>query len=181
MVRKLGLKQAMTAAVALVGACVAAMPANAATSVWKFTGTCLDCTTPGAKSPATGTLTLQDYTAGEALTTANYVSFTYSSLLYPTLDFGAATGFSGSLVNGASDVTLFSLDGLNLNAFATASNGSFSLVRTFLGDIGENGTWQEVVPSGAVPEAATWGMMLVGFGAMGATLRRRRSVTLQNA
>lgn len=28
--------------------------------------------------------------------------------------------------------------------------------------------------SGGVPEPATWGMMLVGFGAVGATLRRRR-------
>jgi hypothetical protein len=32
--------------------------------------------------------------------------------------------------------------------------------------------------SGAVPEPATWGMMLVGFGAMGATMRRRRAITL---
>ena len=29
----------------------------------------------------------------------------------------------------------------------------------------------------AVPEPATWGMMIVGFGAMGATLRRRRTAT----
>lgn len=29
--------------------------------------------------------------------------------------------------------------------------------------------------NGAVPEPATWGMMLVGFGAAGAALRRRRS------
>lgn len=29
-------------------------------------------------------------------------------------------------------------------------------------------------PSGAVPEPATWGMMLLGFGLMGAALRRRR-------
>jgi PEP-CTERM motif len=30
--------------------------------------------------------------------------------------------------------------------------------------------------TGAVPEPATWGMMLVGFGAVGATMRRRRQV-----
>lgn len=32
------------------------------------------------------------------------------------------------------------------------------------------------IPSG-VPEAATWGMMLIGFGAVGAALRRRTSVS----
>ena len=30
--------------------------------------------------------------------------------------------------------------------------------------------------SGAVPEPATWAMMILGFGAAGATLRRRRSI-----
>jgi len=33
-------------------------------------------------------------------------------------------------------------------------------------------------PIGSVPETATWGMMLMGFGAMGAALRRRRSVNV---
>ena len=32
--------------------------------------------------------------------------------------------------------------------------------------------------SGGVPEPATWGLMLVGFGGMGAMMRRRRSVAL---
>jgi len=33
-------------------------------------------------------------------------------------------------------------------------------------------------PIRSVPETATWGMMLMGFGAMGAALRRRRSVNV---
>ena len=33
--------------------------------------------------------------------------------------------------------------------------------------------WQ-LAPAGAVPEAATWGMMIVGFGAVGAAVRRRK-------
>jgi len=33
-------------------------------------------------------------------------------------------------------------------------------------------------PIPSVPETATWGMMLMGFGAMGAALRRRRSVNV---
>ncbi len=33
-------------------------------------------------------------------------------------------------------------------------------------------------PVGGIPEPATWGLMLVGFGGLGAMLRRRRSVAL---
>ena len=49
---------------------------------------------------------------------------------------------------------------------------------------GNNGSWNDIAASavygyvvefsgGAVPEPATWGMMILGFGAVGATLRRR--------
>ncbi len=31
-------------------------------------------------------------------------------------------------------------------------------------------------PTGAVPEPATWAMMLAGFGLVGATVRRRRDI-----
>jgi len=33
----------------------------------------------------------------------------------------------------------------------------------------------------SVPEPATWGLMILGFGAVGAAMRRRRSATLANA
>lgn len=36
-------------------------------------------------------------------------------------------------------------------------------------------------PSGAIPEPATWAMMILGFGMTGAALRRRRSVTVRFA
>jgi hypothetical protein len=44
-------------------------------------------------------------------------------------------------------------------------NGSGALVTTFSG--------------GAVPEPATWAMMLVGFGGLGAALRSRRKLSMQ--
>lgn len=34
-----------------------------------------------------------------------------------------------------------------------------------------------IVVPGAVPEPATWAMMIVGFGMVGGVLRRRRNVT----
>ena len=37
------------------------------------------------------------------------------------------------------------------------------------------GTADGVPPSGGVPEAATWAMMIAGFGMVGATMRRRRT------
>lgn len=41
----------------------------------------------------------------------------------------------------------------------------------------DNITLGASTPGGAVPEPATWAMMMIGFGAMGGALRRRRTVT----
>jgi hypothetical protein len=35
-----------------------------------------------------------------------------------------------------------------------------------------------IVDAGSVPEMATWGMMIIGFGATGTALRRRRAMRL---
>ncbi|MFS0771636.1 PEPxxWA-CTERM sorting domain-containing protein [Sphingomonas sp. 1P08PE] len=52
---------------------------------------------------------------------------------------------------------------------------SGSLYQTFF-DTGENpaATFARFTPAGAVPEPATWALMLAGFGLTGAALRRRR-------
>jgi hypothetical protein len=44
------------------------------------------------------------------------------------------------------------------------------------GASGGNVLVKSVTLSGAVPEPATWGLMLVGFGGLGAALRRRRAL-----
>jgi hypothetical protein len=50
-------------------------------SIFTFTGTCtIDCT-----GDAYGVLTLQNYTVGTSLTDANFVSFQYTSSLYPSI------------------------------------------------------------------------------------------------
>ena len=56
----------------------------------------------------------------------------------------------------------------------TFLTGTFTLINPFFG----NGTLtiSPVTVAAAVPEPATWAMMLVGFGAMGGALRRRQKV-----
>jgi hypothetical protein len=70
---------------------------------------------------------------------------------------------------------------LVLQAQSTLYNGQ----QIFFGsDISRNGNTGNVgatlTPSvkGGVPEPATWAMMMIGFGGMGALLRRRRSQAL---
>ena len=60
--------------------------------------------------------------------------------------------------------------GVTLNSFEANADGIF-----FATDVIGNGNTGNVGASGAaVPEPATWAVMLLGFGAVGATLRRSR-------
>jgi len=66
--------------------------------------------------------------------------------------------------------------------FALQSQGA-SFTGGFLGDgdgppEGDNTQTDVRLPSGAVPEPATWAMMIAGFGMAGAMMRRRRAVVL---
>jgi subtilisin-like proprotein convertase family protein len=48
-----------------------------------------------------------------------------------------------------------------------------------IGDIGNLGSWTLSLSSPGIPEPATWAMMILGFGGVGATMRsvRRRAAT----
>ena len=96
-------------------------------------------------------------------------------------------------------VAMMTVDGAPNNAFGTMmpivanttySGGSFVFTNTnaFGGnwDCGEQcnfgDAWLKASFSAAVPETATWGMMIAGFGVVGAALRtRRRSVRIASA
>lgn len=91
-------------------------------------------------------------------------------------DFGTITG-------GGTSSGTFNLPGWDVDYFAVKAGNEFVLYE-FLG-AGGSGNWQ--VASGkdlshlaffgtrtAVPEPGTWAMMLIGFGAAGSTLRRRK-------
>jgi hypothetical protein len=83
--------------------------------------------------------------------------------------FNATGGpFADTNFNGLSALSTFS--GVGLDGFAAVAvknnDGSATGTPTF-----NAGTVQ--VPAG-IPEPATWGMMILGFGGVGALLRRRR-------
>lgn len=87
------------------------------------------------------------------------------------------------------DFTTVQFNGVNFNIGSTGNNeyrflnnqfttnGSQNL--TVNGYSGGNGTYSgtlafSLVPGGAVPEPASWALMLVGFGGVGAILRNQR-------
>jgi hypothetical protein len=68
------------------------------------------------------------------------------------------------------------------NVFNSGAAGNFAFQLDYNETQGPPATlvWSinDVVVSGGVPEPATWGLMLVGFGGLGAMMRRRRAVAL---
>lgn len=72
----------------------------------------------------------------------------------------------------------FNLTPTGMFEFGTMANAAltagFNNVLTVNGLNTGNSSFAGTLVFAAVPEPATWGMMLLGFGAMGASLRRRR-------
>ena len=106
-----------------------------------------------------------------------------------TASFGSSNGSDGSLAffNGLENIFSFTLSGLysanNLGATPSGGNTVTQATSfTYNGgtiaiDAGSTGTLAfSQAAVAAVPEPATWGMMLAGFGAMGGAMRRRAKV-----
>ena len=84
-------------------------------------------------------------------------------------------GFSGPLtftVSSASALSLTSLGFLNYNGNKVYFTSDVVNIDGFTGNVGA-----VINSTPAVPEPATWAMMTVGFGAMGASVRYRRRST----
>jgi hypothetical protein len=100
---------------------------------------------------------------------------------YDSLGFGrsASAGYNAGQ-NGA-DGTYFELPGsrsgedfANGGAFALASGSNVGIDGRYVFNV-RNGA---VTPGGSdVPEPATWALMILGFGAVGGAMRRRRAAT----
>ena len=192
------LKKVLGLAAGLVLAFSAATSAQAAISIntnFYFDGACADCTAPGGGSTTvTGTLTLSNYTASDAITLSNFVSFTYngSNIVDPfTAEAGgpnAAYFVSGSMTNvpGFNDFLVVFADGLY---FQTFSGGGFNLCASgpsgyyanecqsyqFVpADTGRPANWNNQ-PRQGVPEPGSLALVGLAITAL-AIARRRRSL-----
>ena len=82
---------------------------------------------------------------------------------------------------GTTDQVGFDISGITGAGFFSLNDGFFSLnldtgAATRLGSIGAGSLIGiSLAPAPSVPEPGTWAMMLIGFAAIGATMRRRRS------
>ena len=96
---------------------------------------------------------------------------------YTISDLGTTTLGSG-VGNPRASGTYAPFTGLS--AFnGTSVNGAWTLTIAdqFGADVGNLRSWDLSLTgvSGAVPEPSTWAMMLIGFGAIGVSMRRRRT------
>ncbi len=106
-----------------------------------------------------------------ALYVTNDSSTAYSDVTINGVDLGAlAAGASTSpLYIGDPCETISCNATITINGFSTSvytPDYDFAVTGANIGEIG----------TGGVPEPATWALMLVGFGALGAALRGRKSV-----
>jgi hypothetical protein len=145
--------------------------ANATTFTdFSFTGTCsVDCT-----GSATATLVLQNYTIGDAFTSA--VSFTYHSNLFDisvpnNSPFGSVNGTFNSLP-GFDFVSVFFQVGGQLARFESGTDGSWCVGPGCFSDQGTNGVW--AVAPVVTPLPAALPLFATGLGALGLLGWRRK-------
>ncbi|PZN92465.1 MAG: hypothetical protein DCF31_16250 [Alphaproteobacteria bacterium] len=82
------------------------------------------------------------------------------------------------LAAGSYDISFFNANGLSIPAFANPGgslyqSGNFFQAGQFYAD---RSAGFSIGGAAAVPEPASWALMIIGFGAIGTTLRRRAAV-----
>ncbi|MBB6228664.1 hypothetical protein FHS79_002854 [Polymorphobacter multimanifer] len=78
---------------------------------------------------------------------------------------------------GVQDRVAFDISGVSGNGFFSVNDGFYQVSQTtgtgsFIGNVGITGLTG--ITAGAVPEPASWAMLIGGFGLVGAAMRRRR-------
>lgn len=121
-------------------------------------------------------------TSNGATYTGSYPGLNYGTVLgaitglngSATLDFGSLN-LSGLTILGAHFGNSTDSNATNVTAFWLLDLGS-TITHTITLSNGQGSSNAQIFATGgsAVPEPATWAMMLLGFGAMGASLRRSR-------
>ena len=89
-----------------------------------------------------------------------------------------STGLPGAILSFGSDNSgdSFSFSGTSLTILAMRGNSPFNFGGVFTGNFAATSAGPGA--AGAVPEPATWAMMLIGAGAVGGALRRSRRTGL---
>ncbi len=108
------------------------------------------------------------YTEDAGPTTEGTLVFSYSlgNTGLPSNTQPGACGNCLSAIGGQFPGNAFTFDGLRVTQTITSLNAPFTIDNASF-------SYQLRDVQGAVPEPATWAMMLIGFGAVGAALRRR--------
>lgn len=178
--------------------CVLTQPATAATV---FEAALLGVNeNPPAATPATGTATIT-INGTQLIVSAQFQNLTTGladghihCCVGPAGNAGVAIGFTGlplgsttGIIGGTYDLTLASTFRA---AFITGSGGTVELARErFLNELNGGQTYfnlhSQQFPGGeirgqlraAVPEPSSWALMILGFGATGAALRRHGRTT----
>jgi hypothetical protein len=110
--------------------------------------------------------------------TADTIAVRFNGQAQPFQLTSSFTGIAGNIINVVNSSTGI-ISGVNMDAgnSFTASSVSFSTI--YFGfqpgtDVTQTEKLTFAAVTGAVPESATWAMMIVGFGLVGGALRRDR-------
>ena len=131
-------------------------------------------------NPFTETLTFTTATGGTVSISVSTSSTGAGDDTDFTNVFLSGTGITGSIA-----IPQTSGDPLESRGLAGLGLGAGTFTLTVQGTPGtQNGSFGGTVAfaaQSAVPEPATWGMMLLGFGAVGFSMRRKRATLMQAA
>lgn len=111
-------------------------------------------------------------------------AYDFSWLAAGRAGYGGNQGYTVTLNGSTGPITLASGATTTNQGFTAVSSGktvltggTYTLTFQALDSGSDNTAFIDAVSVAAVPEPATWGMMLLGFGMVGAGLRRRRTAT----
>lgn len=96
-----------------------------------------------------------------------------------TTGWAANTEYAFDLLFSSTNIQVF-VDGVQeININGTFANGAFGFYNYSQARVLYAGITEDVLPpTGAIPEPATWAMLIAGFGLVGVAARRRRAVTV---
>jgi hypothetical protein len=149
------------------GSCIQGGPQ----ATYQFVGQCTDCSGTGV-----GLLTVQNYTLGTALSSCNFVSFTYASNLTSfTITPSDSPNLSGMLpVSLPATATVSIRDFVTQMGFASDVSGSWSVGAFLPDDTGTSSLWgypPNSVPTLSIAALGALGLLLAGAGTLLARAR----------